>query len=65
MKRILVVDDHYVVRQGLKQMLVEKFKEVEFGETSNGSEALALVWKKDWDVVPLDIVMPGRGGWTL
>lgn len=60
--RILIVDDHYVVRQGLKLMVAEKFESVEFGEASNGNEALELVWKGKWDVLLLDIVMPGRGG---
>lgn len=62
MKRILVTDDHYVVRQGLKQMLADKFHDVEFGEASDGTEALQLIWKENWDVLLLDIVMPGRGG---
>ncbi len=60
--RILIVDDHYVVRQGLKQVIAEKLPSVEFGEASNGNEALELVWIEDWDVLLLDIVMSGRGG---
>ncbi len=60
--RILIADDHYVVRQGLKQMVVERFPDARFGEASNGNEALELVWKEKWDVLLLDIVMPGRGG---
>ena len=60
--RIVVADDHYVVRQGLKQILAERFHAVDFGEASNGNEALELVWREAWDVVLLDINMPGRGG---
>jgi two-component system invasion response regulator UvrY len=60
--RVLIADDHYVVRQGLKQILAERFKGVRFGEASTGNEALELVWKEEWDVVLLDINMPGRGG---
>ena len=62
MKRILVADDHYVVRQGLKQILADKFEDIEFGESCDGNETLHLIWKENWDVLLLDIVMPGRGG---
>src|ERR1051325_1874261 len=60
--RILIVDDHFIVRQGLKQVLKEHFKHAEFGDASNGREALQMVWQAPWDVVLLDISMPGRGG---
>ena len=60
--RILLADDHAVVRHGLKQILADEFKKAAFGEARNASEALDLVWKEDWDVVVLDITMPGRSG---
>lgn len=60
--RILIADDHYVVRQGLKDVLRTRFERLEFGEASDGNEALQLVWNHSWDVVLLDISMPGRGG---
>lgn len=60
--RILIVDDHFVVRQGLKQVLKEHFKQVEFGDAADGQEALQMVWERSWEVVLLDISMPGRGG---
>jgi two-component system, NarL family, invasion response regulator UvrY len=60
--RILITDDHAVVRQGLKQILAEEFKRAEFGEASNVQEAIDKVWKEHWDVVVLDITMPGRSG---
>ena len=60
--RILIVDDHFIVRQGLKQVLKEHFKHAEFGDASDGREALQMVWDAQWDVVLLDISMPGRGG---
>jgi two-component system invasion response regulator UvrY len=60
--RILITDDHAVVRQGLKQILAEEFKRAEFGEASNVQEAIDKVWKENWDVVVLDITMPGRSG---
>jgi DNA-binding NarL/FixJ family response regulator len=46
----------------LKQILTDEFKRATFGEARNAQEALDLVWKHDWDVVVLDITMPGRSG---
>src|SRR5260221_14454370 len=60
--RILLADDHAVVRHGLRQILADEFKKAAFGEARNAQEALDLVWKEDWDVVVLDITMPGRSG---
>lgn len=60
--RILITDDHAVVRQGLKQILAEEFRRAEFGEAASAQEAIERVWKETWDVVVLDITMPGRSG---
>ena len=60
--RILITDDHAVVRQGLKLILADHFHKAVFGEARNATEALARVWKQRWDVVVLDITMPGRSG---
>src|SRR3954471_3180056 len=60
--KILIADDHAVVRHGLRQILADDFKKAAFGEASTGQEALSKVWKENWDVVVLDITMPGRGG---
>jgi two-component system invasion response regulator UvrY len=60
--RILLTDDHAVVRHGLRQILADEFKKAVFGEARNAQEALDLVWKENWDVVVLDITMPGRSG---
>ena len=46
----------------MKQILTDEFKRATFGEARNAQEALDLVWKQDWDVVVLDITMPGRSG---
>jgi len=50
------------VRHGLKQILADEFKKATFGEARNAQEALSKVWKENWDVVVLDITMPGRSG---
>jgi len=60
--RILIADDHAVVRRGLKQILAEAFKRSVFGEATNSQETLDLVWKEPWDIVILDLTMPGRSG---
>jgi DNA-binding NarL/FixJ family response regulator len=60
--RILLADDHTVVRHGLKQILAEEFKRAFFGEARNAQEALELIGKEPWDIVILDITMPGRSG---
>src|SRR6266581_4608387 len=60
--KILIADDHAVVRHGLKQILADDFKKADFGEASTGQEALSKIWRERWDVVVLDITMPGRGG---
>lgn len=60
--RILIADDHAVVRRGLRQILAEAFKRSVFGEATNSQEALDLVWKEPWDIVILDLTMPGRSG---
>jgi two-component system, NarL family, invasion response regulator UvrY len=60
--KILLADDHAVVRHGLKQILADEFKRTSFGEVRNAQEALTRIWNEDWDVVVLDITMPGRSG---
>ena len=63
--KILIVDDHAVVRQGLRHILADEFQRAEFGEARNATEALNRVWKEKWDTVVLDITMPGRSGFEV
>ena len=62
MLKILVADDHTIVREGLKQILGEVPDMIVAGEASDGSEALHKVRKDHYDLVLLDIAMPGIGG---
>lgn len=62
MYRVLVVDDHAVVRRGLIGLLVEKLGPVEIGEAQTADEAVGQVLRAAWDIVVLDITMPGRSG---
>jgi DNA-binding NarL/FixJ family response regulator len=62
MIEILIADDHAIVRRGLKQILAETKDIIVAGEATNGRETLELVRQRDWDVLVLDITMPGRSG---
>jgi DNA-binding NarL/FixJ family response regulator len=62
MTRILLADDHAVVRQGLKQILAESLPKAAFGDASSGEEALRKARTEDWDIVVLDISLPGKSG---
>lgn len=62
MIRIVIVDDHSVVRKGIVQIITECADIVVAGEASNGYEAIAVVEKTKCDVVLLDVSMPGKNG---
>src|SRR6266446_10736602 len=62
MKRILIIDDHEIVRDGLKKILNEQSQGNTFGEASTPPEALSLAAGLDWDVVVLDLSLGGRSG---
>jgi two-component system invasion response regulator UvrY len=62
MIRILIVDDHAMVREGLRRILLDEFKDASFGEAGNATEALEQIWKGGWELVLLDVSMHGRSG---
>jgi DNA-binding NarL/FixJ family response regulator len=62
MRKILLVDDHEVVRDGVKKIFDEQPGAITFGEASTASEALRLVRDEDWDVVVLDLSLGDRSG---
>lgn len=62
MLRILIADDHTVVRRGLKQILLDHFGEVFIGEVADAESLISKVMTETWDVVISDINMPGRSG---
>jgi len=62
MTKILVVDDHAVVRDGVKRMFDEQPGTVVFGEASTPHEAIKLVSEQTWDLVVLDLVLGERSG---
>ena len=62
MIKILVVDDHAIVRDGLKRIFVDTPDMVVADEASNGEEVINKVGNNDYDLVLLDISLPGRDG---
>ncbi len=60
--RILIADDHGVVRQGLMLILAQAFGQTEFGEAADSQRAVEAALKHHWDLVILDLSMPGRSG---
>ena len=62
MIKILVADDHAIVREGLKQIVKETEDIRVIGEAADGHEVMRLVNEDNWDLVLLDIGMPGRSG---
>ncbi len=62
---VLVVDDHAIIRDGLKKILADSGDLRVAGEACSGREALDLVRARDWGLVVLDMSMPGRSGLDL
>ncbi|HGY57291.1 MAG TPA: response regulator transcription factor [Caldithrix abyssi] len=62
MIKILIADDHAIVREGLKQIVAEAGNMQVTGEAADAREMFALLEKDSWDVVVLDINMPGKSG---
>ena len=65
MIRILIVDDHAILRTGLKHILADCGDIVVGGEAGNGVEAMAKLRAEPWDAIVLDMSMPGRSGIDL
>ncbi|MFN0172710.1 MAG: response regulator [Bryobacteraceae bacterium] len=65
MIRVLIVDDHAILRRGLRALLSDAFARAEFGEASNAEEAIEQIGNREWDVALLDITLPGKGGLDL
>jgi two-component system invasion response regulator UvrY len=63
--RVLIVDDHAIVRRGLRALLSDEFHGAAFGEASNARQALEQLRKKEWDVALLDLALPGKSGLEL
>jgi DNA-binding NarL/FixJ family response regulator len=62
MTRILLIDDHPVVRQGIRQILAGAFTPSIVGEAANAEEGMNEIRSTDWDVLVLDLTLPGTSG---
>jgi two-component system, NarL family, invasion response regulator UvrY len=62
MMKVLLVDDHQVVRDGLKTIIVEQGIAGEFGEATTADDAMRLAAKQGWDLAVVDISLAGRNG---
>ena len=62
---VLVIDDHSIIRQGLRKILADTDDLIVAGEAANGNAALEMVRERDWDLLILDLSMPGRSGLEL
>lgn len=60
--KILIADDHAIVREGLKQIVAEEKDMQVTGEAANAFELMELLKSKEWSIVVLDINMPGKSG---
>ncbi|MEO8513577.1 MAG: response regulator transcription factor [Ignavibacteria bacterium] len=62
MMNILIADDHSVVRRGIKQILSEEPDIQMIGEASSSDEVMTRLYENEWDLLILDITMPGKSG---
>ena len=65
MLQVLLVDDHELIRAGLKQILQAGLGRMNIGEATDSSDALALLQEQRWDIAITDITLPGRSGLDL
>ncbi len=62
MVNVLIIDDHPIIREGITRVLNATSDFKVSGEASNGQEALKMIYQNQYDVIILDVVMPGRNG---
>jgi DNA-binding NarL/FixJ family response regulator len=60
--RLLIVEDHQIVRRGLKELFAEAFPELQVGEAENSRSAVELLMSQEWDLMLVDVNIPGRSG---
>lgn len=63
--KILIIDDHEIVRRGMKQILEETFPHVEVGEADTARKGIAAVQQEPWDLAIVDISLPDQSGLEL
>jgi two-component system, NarL family, invasion response regulator UvrY len=61
-RRVLLVDDHPIIRQGFRRILTQAFSDLCVGEAETGEQAIALSESSVWDLIILDLSLPGLSG---
>ena len=59
MAKVLIADDHAIIRRGLIQILAEEH-DLEVGEAGSPNEAIKMARERPWDIIVLDLDMPGK-----
>lgn len=62
MIRILIADDHAIIRRGIKEILTDEFPAAQVTEVADAESMMVEVQKQEWDIVITDVSMPGRSG---
>lgn len=62
MMRILIADDHAIVRKGLIQILLEEYPTAKIGEVEDAEQLIKKAISEEWDIIICDLSMPGRSG---
>lgn len=65
MKRFLLIDDHLIVRSGIKLLLTDMYKDVEISEAEDGESAMKLLKEDTYDLITMDVQMPKTDSFTL
>ena len=65
MKKFLLIDDHLVVRAGIKMLLTDMYKDVEISEAEDGDSAMALLKEGTYDLITMDVQMPNTDSFAL
>ena len=65
MKKVLLIDDHALLRRGIKSILKDNYPGISISEAGNSAQAETVIGKHNWDLIILDINLPGRGGLDL
>lgn len=63
--KVLIIDDHEIIRYGIKHILSHRIENITAGEAISAKEALQLLTTKEWDIVILDIKLPDMNGLNL
>lgn len=65
MRHVLIADDHEVTRRGIRDLLRDAYPDLEFAEVADGSQVLSRIGERAWDLLLLDVLMPGPGVTTV